>query len=102
MKRFLIAVAASFMCAMSFAANINVTTPAKGTAAAPTLVGASTSISFSLTAMVNVAKINITVRRQSDNSIFLQQNDALRVTPNRRNFSADGVSSLGNMGRSLG
>lgn len=94
MKRFLIAVTATVLSAMSFAANINVTTPAKGSAGSPTLVGASTSISFSLTAMVNVAKINIRVVEQATGAVLLDQKDVSRVTPSTTNNDGSGTYNL--------
>lgn len=78
-----------------FAATITVTTPAKGTPADPTLVDDSTPISFTLKNMAqSEAKIQITVRRNSDNSIFFQNLDALRVTPGTTNDDGSGTFSL--------
>jgi hypothetical protein len=93
-KRLFLSAVISLLAACSFAGTISVNSPATGTAADPTLVGANTSITFALTAMVNVAKINITVFRQSDNTIFFQALDATRVTPSTTNHDGSGSYNL--------
>lgn len=94
MKRFLAGIIALVAAATALAGNINVTSPAKGSAGAPTLVGGSTTISFALTNMVNVAKINIRVIRLTDNAVILDQKDAVRVTPSTTNKDGSGSYNL--------
>lgn len=94
MKRFLLGLVAVVSAVSAYAGTINVTSPAKGTAQAPTLVGGSTSINFGLTNMVNVAKINIKVVRLTDNVTILDQKDALRVTPSTTNKDGSGTYNL--------
>lgn len=94
MKKFLISVAATLLATMSIAGTINVTTPAKGTLGSPTLVGASTSINFTLTQMVNVAKINVRVVDTTTNSVLFNQQDVTRVTPSTTNNDGSGSYNL--------
>lgn len=81
------------MCAVAMAGNISVTTPAKGSQNAPTLVGSSTNISFSLTQMVNVAKINVKIVRLDINETTTL-NDVVRVTPSTTNKDGSGSYTL--------
>jgi len=96
MKRFLLTVTASLMCVFATAGTITVTSPAKGTQAAPTLVGSSTNISFSLTQMVNVAKINVKILRLDTNppTVISDLRDVLRVTPSTTNKDGSGSYTL--------
>ncbi|MEQ1820935.1 MAG: hypothetical protein ABL949_00305 [Fimbriimonadaceae bacterium] len=82
------------LSALSMAGTINVNSPARGTPTAPTLVGTSKSINFALTNMVNEAKVSITVRRQSDNSLFFESIDAVSVTPSTNNHDGSGTFNL--------
>lgn len=85
------------ICALAVASagTITVTSPSKGTAADPTLVGNSTTISFSLRNMgQSEARISVVVRRVSDNSIFSQTQDAARVTPSTSNDDGSGSYTL--------
>lgn len=94
MKRILLGLLAILSAVSAMAGTISVTSPAKGSAVAPTLVGGSTTISFALTNMVNVAKINIKVTRLTDNVVILNQLDALRVTPSTTNHDGSGSYNL--------
>lgn len=77
------------------AGTITVTSPAKGTPGDPTLVKGSTTINFTLKSMgQSEAKIQITVRRVSDNKIYLQNMDAARITPSTTNDDGSGNFNL--------
>jgi hypothetical protein len=82
------------LSALGMAGTINVNSPARGTPTDPTLVGTSKSINFALTNMVNEAKVSITVRRQSDNSLFFESIDAVSVTPSTNNHDGSGTFNL--------
>jgi hypothetical protein len=90
---------ASLFALMAFcsamAGTINVSSPAKGSPTNPTAVRNATTINFSLTAMgKSEARISVTVRRVSDNSIFFQADDATRVQPSTTNDDGSGSYNL--------
>jgi hypothetical protein len=68
-KKAFVAIAVLGAAVAAQSATITVNSPAKGSPESPTLVKGSTTISFSLSGMVNSARVGATVRRLDNNSV---------------------------------
>lgn len=68
--------------ALSVAGNITVTSPAKGTASAPTAVKASTTINFNITGGITEVSIDIKLFRLDTGALYRDTPAITKVTPN--------------------